>query len=111
MSRSRARASPTAERRRQVIRAASRHRLLAHPTAKRFDERQVRRRRFVFVASSVQDHGSIDRGLNDQLAREASLAGAGLAAQQQTVAASFSSAPPKLASFGQLVRASDEASA
>ena len=69
-------------------------RLFAHPSTKRFNKRQVRGRGFVLVASSTQDDGSIDRGLNHDLSREACFSGARLAAQQEAMAASVSRSTP-----------------
>src|SRR5688572_676097 len=84
---------------------------LTNPTAKGFDKRQVRSRRFVLVTAAAQDQRAVNRCLNRYLTRETRFPRAWFAAQKHCVTASFTRALPEFARFRELVRAADEASA
>src|ERR1041384_783583 len=68
--------------------------LFAHPAAKRFYKRKVRRRCFVLVTTTRQHDCAVNRGLDRDLARETTLACARLTAEKHRMSASFTSAFP-----------------
>ncbi len=85
--------------------------LSVHPLAQRLDERQIRRGRFVLVATAAQNRCAALAGMRDQFLREPRLAHARLAGQQDQMPARLLRLVPVLLQMCELDGASDELAA
>ena len=85
--------------------------LLGHPVAQRFDQRQVRCGRFVFITAALQDNAPVQARIDSQFVRQARFAHPRLAGDQYQPAAPLLGSFPGFAQLGHITMAPDQTAA